>query len=80
MYVCTVDYIDFNWMQASIMSDMTLWSNYSGQPSSSCRSNDHCILFADDSVAEHLDDAFEILNCVRVLFTRGAKGCDAEEE
>jgi hypothetical protein len=44
-----------------------------GSSSSSSSSSVHCILFVDDSIAEHLDDGFEGFNCVRVLFTRGVK-------
>jgi hypothetical protein len=51
------------------MRDAKLWSDVAG-------GGDHCVLFVDDSIAEHLDDGFEGFNCVRVLFTRGVKGQD----
>ena len=63
--------------QVSIMRDQKHWSDVGGSSSSgsdsSSSSSEHCILFVDDSIAEHLDDGFEGLNCVRVLFTRGVK-------
>ncbi len=59
--------------QVSIMRDSKHWSEMSN-------SSDHSILFVDDSIAEHLDDGFEGFNCVRVLFTRGVKGGNADDD
>ncbi len=59
--------------QVSILRDSTHWADQGG---SAC----HCILFVDDSIAEHLDDGFEGLNCVRVLFTRGVKGGRGDDD
>ena len=57
------------------MRDPKNWADVGGGggSSSSSSSSVHCILFVDDSIAEHLDDGFEGFNCVRVLFTRGVK-------
>jgi hypothetical protein len=60
-------------LQVSIMRDSKHWSE------TSCGS-DHSVLFVDDSIAEHLDDGFEGFNCVRVLFTRGVKGGNADDD
>jgi hypothetical protein len=57
--------------QVSIMRDAKLWCD-----AAAAGGGDHCILFVDDSIAEHLDDGFDGFNCVRVLFTRGVKGQD----
>lgn len=53
------------------MRDSKLWCD-----AAAAGGGDHCILFVDDSIAEHLDDGFDGFNCVRVLFTRGVKGQD----
>jgi hypothetical protein len=55
------------------MRDSKHWSETSS-------SSDHSVLFVDDSIAEHLDDGFEGFNCVRVLFTRGVKGGNADDD
>ena len=56
------------------MRDTKFWS---APPESGV---DHCILFVDDSIAEHIDSGFEGFNCVRVLFTRGGQGDKGEDE
>ncbi len=55
------------------MRDTKNWADAGG-------SGDHCILFVDDSIAEHVDDGFDGFNCVRVLFTRGVKGARGDDD
>lgn len=70
---CCACLLRFDSQQVSIMRDTKNWSEAGS-------SEDHCILFVDDSIAEHLDDGFEGLNCVRVLFTRGVKGSRGDDD
>jgi hypothetical protein len=58
--------------QVSIMRDITA--------SAQAGHGGHCVLFVDDSIAEHISDGFEGFNCVRVLFTRGAQSSKGDDD